>query len=154
MPCLSSKAASDLNDSISVSNAESQLAVPLMITTGFGVNVISSPNGSAIWTGAGDDGVACVAAAGGGAGGGLADGAGAGAAGVAGVAAAGGAGVGAGCANAAARWNEIAATGTNAAMARRNGRGQLIRYLHGLFGAARLAVSVPATSAGCKPPAC
>src|ERR1700732_330269 len=82
MPCLSSRADSNLNDSIRVSNAESQLAVPFITSTDFCVSVISSPNGSAVWTGAGDgDGVACVAAAGGGAGVGLADGAGAGEAG-------------------------------------------------------------------------
>src|SRR5258706_14610317 len=52
MPCLSSNAESALNESIRVSNAESQLALPLMTTTVFGVSVISSPNGSAVWTGA------------------------------------------------------------------------------------------------------
>src|SRR5258708_31251199 len=90
MPCLSSSAESALNESISVSNAESQLAVPLLITTVFGARVISSPNGSAVCTGAtagGDAGVS--AAAGGVAGAGDV----AGAAGVAGVAGAGVAGV-------------------------------------------------------------
>ena len=53
MPCLSSSAVSALNESIRVSNAESQLAVPLMITTFFGASVISSPKGSAVWTGGG-----------------------------------------------------------------------------------------------------
>src|SRR5258707_14337180 len=52
MPCLSSNADSALKESIRVSNAESQLALPLMTTTVFGVSVISSPNGSAVWTGA------------------------------------------------------------------------------------------------------
>src|SRR5258706_4371218 len=52
MPCLSSKADSDLNESIRVSNAESQLALPFMMTTVFGASVICSPNGSAVWTGA------------------------------------------------------------------------------------------------------
>ena len=56
MPCLSSNADSVLNDSIRVSNAESQLALPLMITTFLGVSVISSPKGSAVWTGAGQGG--------------------------------------------------------------------------------------------------
>ena len=42
------KADSDLNDSIRVSNAESQLALPFMIRTVFGVRVIWSPNGSAV----------------------------------------------------------------------------------------------------------
>src|SRR5260370_32543166 len=49
---LSSDADSALKESIRVSNAESQLALPLMTTTVFGVSVISSPNGSAVWTGA------------------------------------------------------------------------------------------------------
>src|SRR5471030_1086048 len=68
MLCLSSSAASSLNESVSVSNAESQLAVPLMMTTVFGVSVICSPNGSAVWTGAvaagGGVAGACAAAGG------------------------------------------------------------------------------------------
>src|SRR3954465_2771532 len=80
MPCLSSSAESVLNDSIRVSNAESQLAVPLSTTTVFGVSVISSPNGSAVCTGAaaagGAAGVSAVAGGGTGAGEGLACGAG------------------------------------------------------------------------------
>src|SRR3981081_3307749 len=89
MPCLSSKADSDLNESIRVSNAESQLAVPLMMTTFFGSSAICSPNGSAVWTGAAAGGVAGVSAAAGGAG--LAAGAGVAAgAGAAGVGVAGG----------------------------------------------------------------
>src|SRR4051794_37009223 len=89
MPCLSSSAESALNESIRVSNAESQLAVPLTITTCFGVSVISSPNGSAVCTGAtaGGVGAGVCAAAGGVAGAAGAAGAGAG---VAGVGAAGG----------------------------------------------------------------
>src|SRR5487761_2504405 len=125
MPCLSSSVDSALNEAIRVSNAESQLALPFIMTTVFGASVISSPNGSAVWTGAG------VAAAAGGAVAGLPDGAGAGVAGVAGVAAAGGAG-GGDCASAAARPSEIAATGTHATMARRKGRGKFIfDSLHG-----------------------
>src|ERR1700682_2648166 len=80
MPCLSSNADSALNESIRVSNAESQLALPLMMTTVFGSSVICSPNGSAVWTGAAaGGGVAGVSAAAGGAAGaaeGLATGAG------------------------------------------------------------------------------
>src|SRR6195952_4436134 len=80
MPCLSSSADSVLNDSIRVSNAESQLAVPLSTTTVFGVSVISSPNGSAVCTGAaaagGAAGVSAVAGGGTGAGDGLACGGG------------------------------------------------------------------------------
>src|SRR5450756_2951110 len=52
MPCLSSSADSDLNESIRVSNAESQLALPFRTTTVFGSSVICSPNGSAVCTGA------------------------------------------------------------------------------------------------------
>src|SRR6202163_210548 len=117
MPCLSSKAVSDLKDSIRVSNAESQLAVPLMITTFLGSSVICSPKGSAVWTdAAGGGGVAGACAADGGSAGdlvsagggtragvGVADGAGAG---VAGVLAAGGVGDCAGAPGA----SEIAAT--------------------------------------------
>src|ERR1700720_2653052 len=96
MPCLSSKAFSDLKDSIRVSNAESQLAVPLMMTTFWGSNAICSPKGSAAWTeAAGGGGVAGACTADGGSAGdlvsagggngvgvGVADGAGAGVAGV------------------------------------------------------------------------
>src|SRR5580700_8359536 len=112
MPCLSSSAESVLSESIRVSNAESQLAVPLTITTVIGVRVISSPNGSAVCTGAaagGDAGAGVCAAAGGEAGA-----AGAAGAGVAGVLAAGGAADGA-WANAPAMLNEIAAAGISAA---------------------------------------
>src|SRR4051812_12117507 len=63
MPCLSSSVFSALKASISVSKAESQLAVPLTITTFLGSSVVSCPNGSAVCTGAG-----VAAAAGGGAG--------------------------------------------------------------------------------------
>src|SRR4051794_38988568 len=62
MPCLSSSVFSALKASISVSKAESQLAVPLTITTFLGSSVVSWPKGSAVCTGAG-----VAAAAGGGA---------------------------------------------------------------------------------------
>src|SRR5690348_7042521 len=68
MPCFSSSADKDLKDSISASNAESQLAVPLSTTTVFGSSVISSPKASAVCTGAGapaGGGVVVSAAAGG-----------------------------------------------------------------------------------------
>src|ERR1700757_4036467 len=52
MPCLSRSAFSALNESISVSKAESQLALPLAIRTFFGSSVVSRPKGSAVWTGA------------------------------------------------------------------------------------------------------
>src|SRR6266851_1220764 len=130
MPCLSSNAESALNESIRVSNAASQLALPLMTTTVFGVRVICSPNGSAVWTGAaaGGGGVSAVAggvpgAAGelapgagvaGCAGAGVADGAGAGGVG---VLTAGGAGGGGVCASTLPSPSEIAAAGTSATMA-------------------------------------
>src|ERR1700748_3066522 len=57
MPCLSRRPDSVLNDSIRVSNAESQLALPLRITTCFGESVISSPKASAAWVGGGGGGV-------------------------------------------------------------------------------------------------
>src|SRR5882762_2512101 len=104
MPCLSSSAVIFLNESISVSNAESQLALPFKITAVFAVSVISSPNGSAVCTGAGaGGGVAGASAAGGGvAGAGVAAGAGAVAAGVSGAGVAVGAGVAGDCASAPA----------------------------------------------------
>src|SRR3979490_2101386 len=133
MPCLSRNADSDLRDSISVSNAESQLALPFTMTTVFGASVICSPKGSAVWTGAAaaGGGVAGVSAAAGGvvgaadglaAGAGVAVGAGAGVsdaagAGVAGVLAAGGA-AGGDCASAPPTPDDIAA-GISATMARR-----------------------------------
>src|SRR4029450_4482304 len=128
MACLSSRADSALNESIRVSNAESQLALPLMTTTVFGVSVISSPNGSAVCTGAaaggGVAGVSAVAGGVPGAAGELAPGAGVAGcvgAGVAdgsggvGVVTAGGAGGGGGvCASAQPSPSQMAATGTSA----------------------------------------
>src|ERR1700712_4746995 len=139
MPCLSSSADSVLNDSIRVSNAESQLAVPLSTTTVFGVSVISSPNGSAICTGAaaagGAAGVSAVAGDGTGAGEGLACGAGVAvavgagvadgtAAGVSGALAAGG---GAGCGD-CARTLPMPIVGTSATRAKRKQRSKFIGY--------------------------
>src|SRR5258705_4505159 len=133
MPCLSSNAESALNESIRVSNAESQLALPLMTTTVFGVSVISSPNGSAVWTGAaaagGVGGVSAVAGGVPGAAGELAPGAGVAGcagAGVADGAGAGGVGVltaggaeGRGWARTVARPSQIAAARARAALAGR-----------------------------------
>src|SRR4029077_9742005 len=67
MPCLSRNVDTVFKDSSSVSNAVSQLAVPLTRITVFGVSVISSPKGSAVRTGAGspDGGVGVAEAAGG-----------------------------------------------------------------------------------------
>src|ERR1700722_4325257 len=103
MPCLLSKADSVLNDSIRVSNAASQLAVPLMMATFLASSVISSPNGSAVRPGAvAGGGVAGVwAVAGGGAegpaaGAGVSAGAGGGVAGTAGAGGAWGLGGGGG----------------------------------------------------------
>src|SRR3979490_2295308 len=63
MPCFSSSAVNALNDSISVSKGESQLALPFTKTTFFASSVIGSPKGSAVWTGAAGAGV-CAAAGG------------------------------------------------------------------------------------------
>src|SRR5215469_10824190 len=75
MFCLVSRAFSDLNESISVSNAESQLAVPLAMMTFLASSVIDSPKGSAVCTVA--DGAGACAADGEGGAEGLAAGAGA-----------------------------------------------------------------------------
>src|SRR4029077_2044246 len=102
MPCLSSSVFSALNESIRVSNAVSQLAVPLAITTFLLSRPISSPKGSAFWTGAVAEGGGAWNAAGGVVGVGVARGAGAG------VAEAAGAGDAAGdCASAGANPSEI-----------------------------------------------
>src|SRR6266700_2900457 len=96
MPCLSSSVLSTLKESIRVSNALSQLAVPLTIRTFLDSSVMDSPKGSAVWTlaaggcaagGDGGAGVALAAGAGlaGAAGAGLAEGAGAGLADAAGA---------------------------------------------------------------------
>src|ERR1700738_2436779 len=113
MPCLSSSAASDLKESIRVSNAESQLALPLAMTTIFGSSVICSPKGSAVWTGAGG-GVGGVWAVEGMSAGDLVS--------------AGGVADGGDCASASQKLSEIAAIGTSATVARRNERGNFIRY--------------------------
>src|SRR5215475_13376368 len=62
MFCLESSAFSDLNESIRVSNAESQLAVPLAMTTFLASSVIGSPKGSAVCTVADGAGVGACAA--------------------------------------------------------------------------------------------
>src|SRR5262245_26978491 len=126
MPCLSRNAVSPLKESINVSNAESQLALPRWITTYFGSSVSGSPKGSAAWTGAAGLGVgfgsvgfgACCAApgAGDGVGDGLAAGSGVGLGAGVGLAAAAGEGVAAGaCANAAPDVSEIARSRISAA---------------------------------------
>src|SRR6516165_1497135 len=76
MFCLASRAFSDLNESISVSNAESQLAVPLAMTTFLASSVTGSPKGSAACTVADGAGVGACAADGEGDADGLAAGAG------------------------------------------------------------------------------
>src|SRR5260370_23002061 len=138
MPCLSSNADSDLNESIRVSNAESQLALPFMMTTVFGASVICSPNGSAVCAAAGG-GVAGVSAAAGGvagaagglAGAGVAVGSGAGVAaapgaGVAGVVTAGGVAGGGDCPSPLPRPGQLAAAGTSPTMPSRNQPGKSI----------------------------
>ena len=61
MPCLSSSAVRALKESIRLSKAASQLALPLMITTFLDSSENCSPKGSAVCTGAGG-GVAGVCA--------------------------------------------------------------------------------------------
>jgi hypothetical protein len=98
-----------LKESINVSNAESQLALPRWITTFFGSSVNGSPKGSAAWTGAVGLGDCCAAlGAGEGVGDGLAAGSGVGPGAGEGLAEAAGEGVAAGdCANAAPDISEI-----------------------------------------------
>src|SRR3974390_1431541 len=126
MPCLSSSAFSPLKESIKVSNAESQLALPLAITTFFASSVIASPKGSAVWTVAEGAGVcsACGGAGGGGRGGaGRAGGAGEGRAEPRGEGEAGGC-----CATTAPPESSIAAAGISAARARRRKQAKFIQY--------------------------
>src|SRR5437763_5797573 len=129
-PCLSSSAANDLKESIRVSNAESQLALPLSTTTVFGSSVICSPKGSAVCTGAGTaGGAAGVSAVAGGLAGaaeGPPPGAGAGVGAASGLAGAvvDGAGAGA-CASALPAHKQIAA-GISAISSRRNQRRRFI----------------------------
>src|SRR3954447_19467502 len=151
MPCLSSNADRDLKDSIRLSNAESQLALPLRTTTIFGSSVICSPNGSAVCTGAGAAaGGAGVSAATGGVAG-VAEGVAApgvavgGASGFVDPAGGGDApGAGAGdCASAMPKPSEIAVIGINASMTRRNERRRFIGYPPGIVSSSdRLGVPV------------
>src|SRR6476620_5692111 len=60
-PCLSRTAASDLNESMSVSNAFSQVALLRNVRTVLGASVCSSPKGSAVCTGAVTGGFAASA---------------------------------------------------------------------------------------------
>src|SRR5689334_22260987 len=131
MPCLSSRPCSALNESTRVSKAESQLAVPLAMTTFLGESVIGSPKGSAVWT----DGAGAGAPAADGAGeadglaSGLAEGAGAGVALGDALGAALGAelGVAAGaCASAPPIPSQIVAAAIVAARARRGRKGRVI----------------------------
>src|SRR5882724_11610981 len=139
MPCLSSSAVSALNESISVSKAESQLALPLAITTFFGSSVIGSPKGSAVWTGAAGSGV-CAAAGGTGVAAGLGEGLAAGLSeeleGPAlgsgeGLAETAGAGVAADCASAGPALREIATGKSRAARpaARTKTKRKLLKYM-------------------------
>src|SRR5215475_1747285 len=127
MLCLSSSVFSALNESTSVSKAESQFALPLKMTTFLAASVIGSPKGSAVVTDGAGAGLADAAGAG------LSDGAGAGLAVAAGGAAAGFAeadGVGDGegaCASAPPIPSQIAAAAIGAAKARRGRKGRFIR---------------------------
>jgi hypothetical protein len=134
-----------------VSNAESQLAVPFSTTTFFDASAISSPKGSAVWTGATAGGGAVAAGLSAGdlfsAGGGTGVAGGAGGVDGAGV----GVGLAAGgdCASAGPGPNEIrlsaiAATGTSAKNARRKRRVEFIQYSPSPMAAQSLARLVPA----------
>ncbi len=130
MPCLSSSAFSALNESIRVSNAESQLALPLAITTFLASSVIGSPKGSAACTGAAGAGVCATDGDGEGlaAGAGEAEAAGAGLAVAAGAGLADADGEGVACwASAVAIPSQIAATGINAIRALRGRKGRVIQ---------------------------
>src|SRR3954469_19247568 len=114
MPCLSSSAVRVLKDSMRASNAASQLALPLAITTFFGSSVNGSPKGSAAWVSAAGGGTGVALAAGGGValGAGLAEAAGA--AGLAeGAGAAETAGAGVDWANAASKLRMTASAGSS-----------------------------------------
>src|SRR5712671_6974548 len=126
MPCLSSSVVSALNESIRVSNAASQLAVPFMITTFLDCSESCSPKGSAAWTVPTGGGAGVWAAEGGSAGdlvsagGGTGDAAGA----DGGLGEADGAGD---CASTEPA-NAITANGTSAAFAARQVLIRFIRY--------------------------
>src|SRR5215471_18107936 len=137
IPCLSNSAVIVLSESIRVSNAESQLALPLAIKTFLASSVVGSPKESAVWTvadGAGvcsADGEGDAAGAGEGlaAGAGAADGAGDGA----GLAETSGAGVGEGCCAFAAPPASEIASGINRTGAQRQKRGRFIYFLRGRY---------------------
>src|SRR5918992_4189487 len=147
MPCLSSNAVSALNESIRVSNAASQLAVPFITKTFLGSSVNSSPKGSAFWTlaaGGGGTGVGAFSAVGtsagdlvsAGGGTGTADGAGLGVA--AGLVAGGAEGAG-DCASAAPPSATIASAATAA-------RKVLIRFISGILHPPHLATAGPGSA--------
>ena len=119
-----------MNESIRVSNAESQLAWPLATTTFLASSVIGSPKGSAVCTGAAGAGVCATDGDGEGlaAGVGEAEAAGAGLAGAAGAGLADADGAGDACwAGAGAMPNQIAATGINAIRVLRGRKGRVIQ---------------------------
>src|SRR6516162_5172641 len=126
MPCLSSSAFSALKESSSVSNAESQLALPLAITTFFASNVIGSPKGSAVWTVAEGAGAGVCDACGEGELAGAGEGLAAGAAG-AGLAATSADGAAAGWASAAPPESAKPAAAIRAARARRRKQERFIQ---------------------------
>src|SRR6516165_7802279 len=129
MPCLSSSALSPLKESIKVSNAESQLALPLAITTFFASSVIASPKGSAVWTVAEGAGVCAVGGGAAGAGEGFTGGAGlAGGAGEGLVETPGEGEAGGCCATTAPPESSIAAAGISAARARQRKQAKFIQY--------------------------
>ena len=152
MPCLSSSADSVLNESISVSNAESQLAVPLSDDDRFrrqrdflaeGIGGLNRRGGRGRRRRGLRGGGRCGGAAGG-FGAGLAAGAGAGVADAAGVAGERRGERGGDCASAWPRPSEIAATGISATRARRKQAAAIHSVFSMALSRARLRSRVPA----------
>ncbi len=149
MPCLSSRVVSDLNASIRVSNAASQLAVPLTTTTFLGVSANSSPKGSAVWTlaaGGGGAGTGAFSAVGVSAGDLVSAGGGTGTAEGAGLGEA--EGLGAGEAVGAGDWARAAPVNATMESAARAARKVLIRFISGILHPPHPAAACP----GPRPP--
>ena len=144
MPCLSSRAVSALNESIRVSNAPSQLAVPFMTTTFLGSSANSSPKGSAVWTlaaGGGGAGVGAFSAVGASAGDLVSAGGGTGTAEGAGLGAADG--LAAGEAEGAGDWASAAPPNATMESATKAARKVLIRFISGILHPPHLAAACP-----------
>src|SRR6185312_3641542 len=148
------RAVSALNESIRVSNAPSQFAVPFMTTTFLDSSVNSSPEGSALWTlaaGGGGVGVGAFSAVGvsagdlvsAGGGTGTAEGAGLGAADGLGAGELGAGELGAGEAEGAGDWARAAPVNATMESATRAARNVLIRFISGILHPPHLAAACP-----------